>query len=195
MKCDSVTTPGAHPEPISQSGALCFSSINDFLFLIANQSAFMFPAICKDSPNGHIAIEKSCVRYWLCVGGYPRLQRCPAGLAFNPTSLRCELADNIPGCEPPPTTEPPEEDGPSAPKQSRPRPQQQPQQPRPAPVNPGPSQRRFSPPPQAVLAPLPAAPAPTSDQDDATDYADNQQGPATGRPQGSRRPGFRPNGK
>ncbi|KAH8034289.1 hypothetical protein HPB51_022739 [Rhipicephalus microplus] len=54
--------------------------------------------ICKDSPNGHIPIEKSCVRYWLCVGGYPRLQRCPAGLAFNPTGLRCELADNIPGC-------------------------------------------------------------------------------------------------
>lgn len=60
--------------------------------------------ICKDTPNGHIAIEKSCVRFWLCVGGYPRLQRCPAGLAFSPDALRCELAQNVPGCEPPPTT-------------------------------------------------------------------------------------------
>ncbi|KAH7984777.1 hypothetical protein HPB52_023971 [Rhipicephalus sanguineus] len=80
--------------------------------------------ICKDNPNGHIPIEKSCVRYWLCVGGYPRLQRCPAGLAFNPTGLRCELADNIPGCEPPPTTAPPEE-AEERPQQQRPRPQQQ----------------------------------------------------------------------
>lgn len=60
--------------------------------------------ICKDIPNGAVHIEKSCVRYWLCVGGYPRLQRCPAGLAFNPTALRCELAQTVPGCEPPPTT-------------------------------------------------------------------------------------------
>lgn len=53
-------------------------------------------------------IEKSCVRYWLCVGGYPRLQRCAAGLAVNPTSLKCELASTVPGCEPPPTTTPAE---------------------------------------------------------------------------------------
>jgi len=66
--------------------------------------------ICKDVPNGAVLIEKSCVRYWLCVGGYPRLQRCPAGLAFNPTALRCELATTVPGCEPPPTTAPPEEE-------------------------------------------------------------------------------------
>jgi len=66
--------------------------------------------ICKDTPNGPVLIEKSCVRYWLCVGGYPRLQRCPAGLAFNPTTLRCELATTVPGCEPPPTTAPPEEE-------------------------------------------------------------------------------------
>lgn len=67
-------------------------------------------AICKDIPNGAVHIEKSCVRYWLCVGGYPRLQRCPAGLAFNPTALRCELAQTVPGCEPPPTTPATEED-------------------------------------------------------------------------------------
>lgn len=61
-------------------------------------------AICKDSPNGAVQIEKSCGRYWLCVGGYPRLQRCPDALAFNPTTLRCELATTVAGCEPPPTT-------------------------------------------------------------------------------------------
>ncbi|RWS12165.1 peritrophin-like protein, partial [Dinothrombium tinctorium] len=66
--------------------------------------------ICKDTPNGPVAIEKSCVRYWLCVGGYPRLQRCPAGLAFNPNDRRCELAQTVPGCEPPPTTPPTEEE-------------------------------------------------------------------------------------
>lgn len=71
--------------------------------------------ICKDVPNGPVPIEKSCVRYWLCVGGYPRLQRCPAGLAVNPTTLRCELASTVPGCEPPPTTPQPdeEEEGPA----------------------------------------------------------------------------------
>ncbi|GIY54113.1 protein obstructor-E, partial [Caerostris extrusa] len=63
---------------------------------------WLFPAICKDQPNGHIPIEKSCGRFWLCVGGYPRLQRCPAGLAFSQTNLRCELSQNVPGCEPPP---------------------------------------------------------------------------------------------
>lgn len=60
--------------------------------------------ICKDTPNGLVFIEKSCVRYWLCVGGYPRLQRCAAGLAVNPNTLKCELASTVPGCEPPPTT-------------------------------------------------------------------------------------------
>jgi len=66
--------------------------------------------ICKEVSNGAVLIEKSCVRYWLCVGGYPRLQRCPAGLAFNPTALRCELATTVAGCEPPPTTAPPEDE-------------------------------------------------------------------------------------
>lgn len=54
-------------------------------------------AICKDTPNGAVHIEKSCGRYWLCVGGYPRLQRCPAGLAFNQVNMRCELAQTVPG--------------------------------------------------------------------------------------------------
>lgn len=67
--------------------------------------------ICKDTPNGLVFIEKSCVRYWLCVGGYPRLQRCAAGLAVNPTTLKCELASTVAGCEPPPTTTPVEEEG------------------------------------------------------------------------------------
>lgn len=71
--------------------------------------------ICKDTPNGLVFIEKSCVRYWLCVGGYPRLQRCAAGLAVNPTSLKCELASTVPGCEPPPTTTPAEEESTEAP--------------------------------------------------------------------------------
>jgi len=59
--------------------------------------------ICKDTPNGPVPIEKSCVRYWLCIGGYPRLQRCPAGLAVNPSTLKCELATTVQGCEPPPS--------------------------------------------------------------------------------------------
>ncbi|XP_067143792.1 protein obstructor-E-like [Centruroides vittatus] len=87
--------------------------------------------ICKDTGNGHVAIEKSCVRFWLCVGGYPRLQRCPAGLAFNPTSARCELADNVPGCEPPPTSPQPddeEENVAAPPPRSGQQQQQQPQQ-------------------------------------------------------------------
>lgn len=66
--------------------------------------------ICKDTPNGLVFIEKSCVRYWLCVGGYPRLQRCAAGLAVNPNTLKCELASTVPGCEPPPTQPPAEEE-------------------------------------------------------------------------------------
>ena len=56
-----------------------------------------YVAICKDTPNGAVHIDKSCGRYWLCVGGYPRLQRCPAGLAFNPVNQRCELAQTVPG--------------------------------------------------------------------------------------------------
>ncbi|KAJ6222575.1 hypothetical protein RDWZM_001120 [Blomia tropicalis] len=58
--------------------------------------------ICKESPNGSVAIEKSCTRYWLCVGGYPRIQRCPAGLAFNRETQKCDLDYTVPGCEPPP---------------------------------------------------------------------------------------------
>ena len=90
--------------------------------------------ICKDTPNGAVHIDKSCARYWLCVGGYPRLQRCPAGLAFSPSNMRCELAQTVPGCEPPPTTPAPDDDeeeaaGPPARGsiQSPPPPQVQPQ--------------------------------------------------------------------
>lgn len=77
---------------------------------VCNSASLSPVAICKDAANGAVAIEKSCVRYWLCVGGYPRLQRCPAGLAFNANVLRCELAQTVPGCEPPPTTPATEED-------------------------------------------------------------------------------------
>ncbi|PRD35655.1 UNVERIFIED_CONTAM: hypothetical protein NCL1_10867 [Trichonephila clavipes] len=68
-------------------------TMTDFI----HQRDIILLAICKDQPNGHIPIEKSCGRFWLCVGGYPRLQRCPAGLAFSPTALRCELSQNVPG--------------------------------------------------------------------------------------------------
>ncbi|XP_055942882.1 protein obstructor-E-like [Argiope bruennichi] len=54
--------------------------------------------LCKDAPSGLKAIEGSCVRYWQCVGGYPRLQRCPAGLAFKQETLRCDWNGNVPGC-------------------------------------------------------------------------------------------------
>ncbi|UYV62236.1 Cpap3-d2, partial [Cordylochernes scorpioides] len=64
---------------------------------LVKRTEFVCPALCKDTPNGHVPIENSCIRFWLCVGGYPRLQRCPAGLAFNPSTSRCELATNIPG--------------------------------------------------------------------------------------------------
>lgn len=55
--------------------------------------------ICKDTANGRVALKKSCIRYWQCVGGYPRLLRCAAGLAFNSINLACELAFEVPGCE------------------------------------------------------------------------------------------------
>ncbi|KPM03439.1 vesicle coat complex COPII, subunit SFB3-like protein [Sarcoptes scabiei] len=58
--------------------------------------------ICTDKPNGAVPIENSCEKYWLCVGGYPRLQRCPAGLAFNLELGKCDLDYTVPGCEPPP---------------------------------------------------------------------------------------------
>lgn len=71
--------------------------------------------ICKETSNGRVSITKSCVRYWQCVGGYPRLQRCAAGLAFNSINLACELAQEVPGCEPtgegrPAPPKPPTED-------------------------------------------------------------------------------------
>ena len=56
-----------------------------------------FIAICNEKPNGAVAIENSCDRYWLCVGGYPRLQRCPAGLAFSIELSKCELDYTVPG--------------------------------------------------------------------------------------------------
>jgi hypothetical protein len=57
---------------------------------------FSFSAICKSVPNGPVLLKGSCILYWQCVGGYPRLERCPAGLAVNPTNLRCELANLVP---------------------------------------------------------------------------------------------------
>ncbi|KAH9426546.1 protein obstructor-E-like [Dermatophagoides pteronyssinus] len=56
--------------------------------------------ICNEKPNGAVTIENNCDRYWLCVGGYPRLQRCPAGLAFSIELSKCELDYLVPGCEP-----------------------------------------------------------------------------------------------
>ncbi|XP_003745290.1 protein obstructor-E [Galendromus occidentalis] len=99
--------------------------------------------ICKDVANGPIPIEKSCARYWLCVGGYPRLQRCSAGLAFNAETLKCELATTVAGCEPPPEAPEEDEGKPRPPPRSepaQPRPQRGPTRPQPQP-QPRPSSR------------------------------------------------------
>ncbi|XP_015907118.1 protein obstructor-E [Parasteatoda tepidariorum] len=61
--------------------------------------------LCKGTPNGVKPIDGSCARYWHCMGGYPRLQRCPAGLAFTADAGRCEWANNVAGCEPTPAPE------------------------------------------------------------------------------------------
>lgn len=55
--------------------------------------------LCQGNRNGLKPIDGSCIRYWQCVGGYPRLQRCPAGLAFSAEEMRCDWADNVSGCE------------------------------------------------------------------------------------------------
>ncbi|KAG8200395.1 hypothetical protein JTE90_028572 [Oedothorax gibbosus] len=65
--------------------------------------------LCSTAPNGVKPIQGSCVRYWLCMGGYPRLQRCPAGLAFSQETQRCDWANNVPGCEPAPIPDEEEE--------------------------------------------------------------------------------------
>ena len=62
---------------------------------------FHFPALCKDDPNGNVPLGKSCNRYWACQGGYPRLQRCPATLVFDKSSLRCVNPPTA-DCEAPP---------------------------------------------------------------------------------------------
>ncbi|GFR29810.1 obst-E [Trichonephila clavata] len=74
--------------------------------------------LCKDSPNGLKAIQGSCVRYWHCVGGYPRLQRCPAGLAFHQEAQRCDWTGNVPGCEVSPAPVVEDEDAPPPRRQS-----------------------------------------------------------------------------
>ncbi|XP_076319291.1 protein obstructor-E-like [Tachypleus tridentatus] len=66
--------------------------------------------ICRKVPDGRIPISSSCFIYWYCNKGYPQLQRCPAGLAFYSETLSCELAQNVPGCEPSTTTPAPQED-------------------------------------------------------------------------------------
>jgi hypothetical protein len=66
--------------------------------------------LCKDDPNGNVPLGKSCNRYWACQGGYPRLQRCPATLVFDKTSLRCVNPPTA-DCEAPPPAPVEEEEG------------------------------------------------------------------------------------
>jgi hypothetical protein len=116
--------------------------------------------LCKDNPNGNVALGKSCNRYWHCQGGYPRLQRCPAMLVFDKQSLRCVVPPTE-DCEVPSTTTETPQDGedngdedgddngvqqPQQQQQQRPRHQQQ-QSNRPIPIG-GPipiGTQRFSP--------------------------------------------------
>lgn len=62
--------------------------------------------LCADNPNGNVPLGKSCERYWKCLGGYPRLQRCPAGLVFDKIALRCTQPPTE-DCDVPTTTPPP----------------------------------------------------------------------------------------
>ena len=69
----------------------------------------MFLALCSEFPNGNVPLGKSCERYWKCLGGYPRLQRCPAGLVFDKLALRC-VSPPTEDCDVPTTTPPPIEE-------------------------------------------------------------------------------------
>jgi hypothetical protein len=87
--------------------------------------------LCKDDPNGNVALGKSCNRYWQCQGGYPRLQRCPAMLVFDKKQLRCVVPPTE-DCDVPSTTteEPPKEQQQQQQQQQRPRQQEQQQRPK-----------------------------------------------------------------
>ena len=50
---------------------------------------FFFVALCKDDPNGNAPLGKSCIYYWECRGGHPRLERCPNMLVFDKERKRC----------------------------------------------------------------------------------------------------------
>jgi len=82
--------------------------------------------LCKDDPNGNVALGKSCNRYWQCQGGYPRLQRCPAMLVFDKKALRCVVPPTE-DCDVPTTTTPVPEEEEVEPKPKN-RKQQQPTQ-------------------------------------------------------------------
>ncbi|XP_076351960.1 protein obstructor-E-like [Tachypleus tridentatus] len=66
--------------------------------------------VCREVQHGPIPIPSRCVIYWFCNNGFPQLYRCASGLAFSPTTLNCEYAQTVPGCEPPPTTPAPREE-------------------------------------------------------------------------------------
>jgi len=72
--------------------------------------SFNISALCKESANGNVALGKSCNRYWSCQGGYPRLQRCPAGLVFDRKALRCVIPPTEDCAVPTTTTEAPSEE-------------------------------------------------------------------------------------
>jgi len=74
--------------------------------------------LCKDDPNGNVALGKSCNRYWQCQGGYPRLQRCPAMLVFDKKALRCVVPPTE-DCDVPTTTTPSPEEEEEKPKKNR----------------------------------------------------------------------------
>lgn len=62
--------------------------------------------LCVDDSNGNVPLGKSCTRYFSCIGGFPRLQRCPATLVFDRRALRCVIPPTE-DCEAPPPPPPP----------------------------------------------------------------------------------------
>ncbi|CAB3237029.1 unnamed protein product [Arctia plantaginis] len=46
-----------------------------------------------------IASSEDCGHFRLCVDGHPMEMECPSGLAFNPSSGRCDWPDQVPSCK------------------------------------------------------------------------------------------------
>jgi hypothetical protein len=58
--------------------------------------------MCKDDPNVNEPLLYSCIKYWACHDGYPRLQTCPAMQIFDKVSKRC-IATPTADCDIPAT--------------------------------------------------------------------------------------------